>query len=558
MPKIIQGLVVGLALFAGGASRSEPVIGSANTVTADPPVSRPPTTPCEVLLFGNVTFADFSPKTFQYAPPAACRRPWAKIVLEADFDVTAGRQFDRTANIWIGGTNVYFGTTAEPSRTVARSWHVERDLTDYSALLAAQQPGEVDLGNLVNRTYTSVLHGSATLQFYPAEDDEAPAAPDLVLTLGRSDLGTSTSLLSKTFTLPTNVELAYLDVIAQSQANDEFWYSCSPNDVAALLGGNCGATGFREGQITIDGKPAGVAPIYPWIYTGGVDPFLWRPIPSVQTLNFVPYRVELTPFAGLLSDGKPHTVAVSVFNSNHHFTTTATLLVFLDHRAEKVTGEVTQNTLSALPTPTVVENFTTSTDGKTVRGTVDVTSSRHFTIAGTARTSHGKVRTEVTQTIDFSNHQEYVVSPPYDGSNISVENILQTTTIASLTKRRGGGKGEETVRHFSWPLKMDIAFTAKTDGSGFQQTASIRQSYDSSETVSRGGEAVRSRVISNMVAPTDTLFFDANFRVTGNKDQTSRQRYFAADSEDSCYSRLITAANGVLTAVTDGQGCEEE
>src|SRR5262249_57536358 len=110
-----------------------------------PPVPRPRTTPCVVPLFEDVAFADFSPMAFAYAPPAACPGPWAKVVFQADFSVTAGRQFDRTANIWIGGANVYFGTTAEPSRMVSPSWHVERDLTDYSALFASAQPGEVDL-----------------------------------------------------------------------------------------------------------------------------------------------------------------------------------------------------------------------------------------------------------------------------------------------------------------------------------------------------------------------------------------------------------------------------
>ena len=77
-------------------------IGSSNTATADPAVARPATVPCAVQLFSNQAFADFSPKPFTYAPPAACPGPWAKVVLEADFAVTAGRQFDRTAQIALG------------------------------------------------------------------------------------------------------------------------------------------------------------------------------------------------------------------------------------------------------------------------------------------------------------------------------------------------------------------------------------------------------------------------------------------------------------------------
>ena len=39
---------------------STPVVGSPNTVTADPPISRPKMTPCKVQLFSNFMFADFS------------------------------------------------------------------------------------------------------------------------------------------------------------------------------------------------------------------------------------------------------------------------------------------------------------------------------------------------------------------------------------------------------------------------------------------------------------------------------------------------------------------
>ncbi|HEY8022338.1 MAG TPA: peptide-N4-asparagine amidase, partial [Thermoanaerobaculia bacterium] len=143
------------------------MIGSPNTATADPPVSRPATTPCAVQLFSGVAFADFSPKPFVYTPPAGCPGPWARVVLEADFSVSAGRQFDRTAQIAIGHANVYYGTTPEPSATVSPSWHVERDLTDYSPLFAAAQSGETNLGNLVNPTFTGIITGSARLLFYP-------------------------------------------------------------------------------------------------------------------------------------------------------------------------------------------------------------------------------------------------------------------------------------------------------------------------------------------------------------------------------------------------------
>ncbi len=529
------------------------VIGSANTATADPPVARPNTTPCVVTLFNNFSFADFSPKPFSFTP--ACPGPWAKVVLNADFSIQAGRQFDRTAEIWIGGVNVYFGTTSEPSAKVARSWHIERDLTDYSALFNTTQNGRVDLGNLVNSTFTSTLFGTAVIQFYPlAHHQDAPRTADLVLPLasdptgGTAFLSNSTSVLSKSFTLPTNVERAFIDVVAESQAGDEFWYTCVPNDVANELQ-SCGGGAFRESQVTIDGTPAGVAPVYPWIYTGGIDPLLWRPIPGVQTLNFAPYRVDLTPFAGLLSNGQPHQVAVSVFGANNGFSTTATLLAFQDHGSNQITGEVTLNTIG-LPNPNVVENLTTAPDG-TITGSVTVDSSRIFRVEGFVRTSHGRIETNVRQSIQFSSRQDFNIT-----NTAFVQNIKQRTTISSETQTDGHGGGNSQQR-FEWPLDLGFTFSINPDGSGGQQTTTIRQQFQSA-AVQHGDNGPESfSVVSNTVTPSDTLLFDANFNITGSTGQQSAQDFFSNDSVSGCFNRKITASAGLLTSITDGALCKK-
>ncbi|HKT49214.1 MAG TPA: peptide-N4-asparagine amidase [Candidatus Angelobacter sp.] len=549
---IIAGLL--LAASALSAQTIPPpglVIGSGNTATADPPVTRPDTTPCVVTLFNNFAFADFSPKPFSFTPPAACPGPWAKVVLNADFSIQAGRQFDRTAEIWIGGVNVYFGTTSEPSGNQARSWHIERDLTDYSSLLTAAQNGRVDLGNLVNSTFTSTLFGTATLQFYPlAQHQQAARTADLVLPLasdptgGTAFLATTTASLSKAFTLPRNVEEAFLDVVAQSQAGDEFWYTCVPNDVANELQ-SCGGTSFRESEVTIDGVPAGVAPVYPWIYTGGIDPLLWRPIPGVQTLNFQPYRVDLTPFAGVLSNGQPHQVAVNVFNANNGFSTTATLLVFEDHGSQQVTGEVTRNTIGTVQ-PNVAENLTTAADGS-ITGSVTVTSSRSFSVEGFVRTSHGRVETDVRQNINFSSVQNFNVT-----NAEFVQNIKQRTTISSQTSTSGRDGGNQSQR-FEWPLELAFTFAVNPDGTG-SQTTTIRQQFLSAAAQHSDGDDSFS-IVSNTVAPSDTLLFDANFNITGSTGQQNSQDFFSDSSADGCFNRKITASAGLLTSVTDGSLC---
>ena len=544
--RTLLGILVA-ALAVQASPVAPPPIGSPNTVTADPPVARPHSTPCRVALFTNFDFADFSPKPFDYAPPSACPGPWQKVVLEADYSVDPGRQFDRTATLWIGGVNIYFGTTAEPTRgptPIGRSWHVERDLTDYTAVLLAPAVGRAELGNLVNGTYTSHLHGTAALAFYPLDDDDerGPQTADVVLPLSGSATGGTVPLfsesdaLARTFTLPTNVERAYLDVILQHQgANDEFWYTCVPSDLAGPLQ-SCAGSAFREGEVSLDGQPAGVVPIFPWIFTGGIDPYLWRPIPAVQALNFAPYRVDLTPFAGVLSDGRPHTLAINVSHNSNYFQTTATLMLFLDRGSRQITGAVTANTIGA-PNPAIDDPAIDPT-ANPIAVTLKAVSSRSFVVAGWIRTSHGKVRTEVRQAIDFSNVQSFVVA---SGASTFDQRIDQVTAISSTTTVRGGGRSGETSIHMAWPLKVEI-FSADDFNSGW--TTKIHQAYDRSEQDGESGSVLSNSGDWADDYPTTTI-------------QAGAQRYFFSDSEGRCYSRSIAASHGLLASVVDGAGCDD-
>jgi hypothetical protein len=548
--KAVLPLAASLTLALPGLA--QPTVGSSNTATADPTVPRPHTTPCAVQLYSNFQFADFSPKPFTYTPAAACPGPWAKVVLEADFSCTAGRQFDRTAEIAIGHANVYFGTTPEPSAAVSPSWHVERDLTDYSPLFRSAQTGEVNLGNLVNSTFTGILSGSARLLFYPASHSEpAPRTADVVLPLstapgGAVILDTTASSLAPTFNLPANIESAFLDVITQSQSGDEFWYTCVPDDVANELF-SCGGTAFREAEVAIDGQPAGLAPVYPWIFTGGIDPLLWRPIPGVQTLNFLPYRVDLTPFAGVLSNGQPHQVALSVFNSNHYFQVTGTLLLYLDQASTHVTGAVTLNTLGSAPHPSVTENLTTAPDG-TITGSVDTKAQRDFAVSGYVNTSHGRVDTTIGQHVAFSNNQQFINS-----ATQFQQNITQKTDLVSVTTTAQRGSVAIVEKQLSYPLTLDINFVVNVDGSQ-AQTTTVDQQLENQQAQLGGGPPFLG-ITTNEVKTNDTLLFDASGNFTGFQNRNGSQTYFSQSTASGCYSRSIASANGVLTSVTDGQGC---
>jgi hypothetical protein len=548
-------VVVALSSTATLAQSTNRQIGTQYTVTADPVVPRPHQKPCVVQLFSNYQFALFSEttQTFNFTPPADCPGPWQKVVFEINFSENAGFQFDRTASVYLGNTNVYFGTTPEPLQTATNTWHVERDVTDYSALLTMPQQGTIVLQNCTGSdcgsTY-SYLNGvftvTADLQFYPAErfdNNSASDIPDEVIPMvqgnGSGGVNLPAFLLADgdqfttTFTLPTNIERAYLDVVSQSQQTDEQWYACFPNNLNAInLLFGCGNTDFRETEITIDGNPAGIAPVSAWVFTGFL-PDQWVPMPAAQTLDFVPYRVNLTPFAALLSDGNQHTVSLSVFDQNYYFAEAASLLLYFDKGSKQITGELTKDTLAS-PSPVVQENLKGTA---TVTGTIGVTQNRDFTIAGYVNTSHGKVSTSIAQqqrfsstsTIDFDTVNQSVLD-----QNTNVQNSVSSSTTVSGW--RGNITTDET---FSFPISVDVILPVPS--AEFGLTVATTQNHQTGKQVYFYGFPLSFNFVNNSVQGSDV------------SPASSSQHYFSFDSSNGLYDCQIASKSNTLTNVS--QSC---
>jgi Peptide N-acetyl-beta-D-glucosaminyl asparaginase amidase A len=574
-------LAAGLILTAVCALGQEPlVIGSANTATADEPVPRPNTTPCTVPLFTNFVGqlpahgTHFTPLPFSYTPPADCPGPWAKVVLVADFSVDAGRQLDRTMHIWIGAANLYYGTSMEPSANVARTMHEERDVTDYSALFKQPQHGQVTLNvfgtdpEIIGVKNTALSFGTAVLQFYPASASApAPAVPDVVLPLssdpvlgGQVFLGISPTVpnglpnLTRTFSLPTNVERAFLDILARNTSEDEFDYLCLPDAEVANALETCNESSFREVEVKIDGQPAGVGPAYPRTTEGSIDPLLWRPTPGLQTLNFVPYRLDLTPFAGLLSNGEPHSVTIDVINAAP-FAVNAALLLFLDHGSSHVTGGIELNTFT---TANPVTKETKNTVNGTSFGTISIASAHQFKIRGSVNTSHGTVRTEMAQDIRFLNTQDFSFNPV-----TFTQNVKETLTLSMRTTTRTGNDDDEehvsTRFHVTEsPITVNLLSVNNPDGS-LTQTATLRLQHNEKTVTQPGGDhqPATVNVFRNSMFTTDKVFFSPTFDIVRNQDQASTQELLTRDSNGTCFNRKITTANGILTRVNDGVKCRD-
>lgn len=583
-PVLVLVLALPAAFAAAQTSAPAPAVGDRGVAIADAPVPRPSGAPCVTDLYANAAFDDHGestsrdakPREWSYAPPAQCAGPWAKVVLEADFSVDAGRQYDRTVSLWLNGVNLYYGTTQEPGAKVAPRWHVERDVTDYASLFHVAGHGQVILNNWVDGKHDSVIHGSARLVFYPATSpsDRKPSADIAIGLVGDSgghpaDVQDETQTLSRTLTLPRNVERVALDLIAQSQAVDEQWYMCiddadmEPTREFSLGPPNagdpleqCGGGNYREVAVSIDGQPAGRAPVYPWTYTGGVDPNLWRPTPDIQTLNFTPYRMDLTPFAALLDDGKPHTVAVRVLGAHDFFSLAANLLAWRDPKLAVLTGKLTQNTLATQQgklQPQVQRHFSHGANGA-LQGEVDTLQNGSYAIVGELQTSAGKVVTRVEQHADFANRQGF----DHPAKDIYNQHIALHTQVVDDVSSTTDATTVRSQYRLDYPLLIDIRKQVHADGS-FTADITLQQGYLSKHQGMEGNRVGSWSMLDNrLVSHSNTDFNAGGTAITGSHGHYGQQSYHFSDSLGRCYARRVKTRDHAVIAVTSGQGCPDQ
>lgn len=554
-------------------------LGSRMLASAEPPVSRPAGKPCRVTLFaheafdehGNASSMAARPHPFSFAPPKECEGGWSKVVLEADFSVPAGRQYDRTAALWLGGVNLYFGTTIEPEPDVAQHWQVQRDLTDYAALFRQNHAGQMILNNWVSLTTNSPVYADVRLVFYPAAVGQAATAvADRVYALDSDPRGEQTPLertddsLSRRISFPRNVERAYLDVIAQSQAHDERWYTCvdqgyleKTRDYSLESFEACDGGSFRGVEVLVDGKPAGLAPVYPWIFTGGVAPHLWLPTPAIQTSNFVPARVDLTPFAGLFDDGKPHTVAVRVLGADHFFNVAANLLVYQDPHASQLQGKLMQDTLAARQPAGLGVRATLHPDAAgSIVGEIDTDQVQSYVIVGRLSTPRGNLDTTVHYTGEFHNHQNF----RRPGDKRYDETIDQLGKMSLLVRRTLDGRPLDSYTVLQRdPLYLSSRKTMVTQGQDFTADVAMKQGHriQIRRTAARGATyyAVLDESLSTRNHADGKTIPDPLDRSSFPYDESGSEQASFTDSMGNCYRAAIQSRNERLTAVSEGTGC---
>ncbi|MER5215552.1 peptide-N4-asparagine amidase [Streptomyces sp. NPDC002838] len=536
--RILMSMLAGATLLAStllGASPAQsadtPVPAEFGTdwhdpITAAPPVTKPTGHSCQVAL-AEAQFRDFTPYKGTYTPPEGCGDRWSKVVLRLDGKVK-GRQFDRLGYLHVGGVEIFRTSTPQPSPD-GIEWSVEKDVTRYSDTFRGSRDVEMLIGNVVDDTYTGIIDVKVTLTFYlgkPAAHPGKPATtPDRVLTLG----GRST------LTTPRNSERIVAEVYATGSGGgcEEYWYLTVP-DAAPY---SCQADGgpYREVQIKVDGQIAGIAAPFPTVWTGGwSNPFLWYVVPGPRAFDIKPIEYDLTPFAGILNDGRPHRVEVSVVGvpeGQSGWSAPVNVLVWQDAKSAHVGGQLTVHQNGDLA------NSSTYTPGSEHR--VDTEGHHRLTVAGYVDTSHGRVTTTLSRALRNTSVHRWT-----DGEDVDALDATWTDEESVTVDGRGPARTTRTQRTYT----MDGTTTL---GAADRLRTVLTLGDRAAVVESRGGRRTAWSRLD------DTYSGDATYTVNVPRDQrhavgTTSERYRIRGSA-GCYDRSLTTVQGVLTE--DHGGC---
>ena len=418
----------------------------------------------------------------------------------------------------------------------AIAWAVERDVSDYATLLrTGGLNASLSIPNTVNAEYTGVLTMSANVSFYAKADvfgasavlsvSDPTLAPNPWNAMGVEGDGS----VSGSVTLPfQDANRVVVDLYASGHSCDEFWYTNVPG--APTIPGLCGSGAYREFRLYVDGTLAGVAAPFPVVYTGGIDPYLWRPLTGILSFDVPAYRFDVTPFAALFNDGKTHVIKADVVDANNASGVWYLDPVVLAWSAEApapLTGAVVFHEEHPL-------NITvTATNGSA--GLSYATSGAHgVTVTGFVE---GPMNPVV--------HTTVATSASIENVNVLVGATRQVTTAtiasrAETSRRSWDNATTTTVSASEYPIAVDLNTPALPAGDLVIEAAvdygRKRSFVDGDDVNLTWSNAMRARALLN---ESKTWEFG-----TGSTNET----FYIVDSGVFCYARELGALDGSVTS----------
>lgn len=438
-------------------------------ISIERPLEKPLTEPVIVHVLNDAKFGHAQPpvETEVALPPGK----WEKVILTIT-GKQEGRQFDRLMHILAGNTQIFAGCTPEPSKG-GIDWKIEKDITIYLPVLSGTQQFTTILDNYMDELHTGIPEMSFYLEFYPAMEGEeiqkqwvlhAPDAIIPILSKPAPYVIEKEDKMDVPLLLPNDLKEIYLDLYIIHQNRDEFYWSLHPS--------------FREVEIYIDDIPAGVVWPEPILFTGGVNPLLWRPVTGIRSMNLPSYQLNLTPFAGLL--GGEHTLSIKVANNANYWLASGSLFLY-QNNGKPTKGKIINNTLQ-LPSKSHTEK--TSVLDTVENNFVTEEAKMSYRIEGEVETEEGVFTSTIDSQLQFSNDQ--MNDSSIDGLRVHGAQVVITDEILS----KAGQTIKTQHRQSTYTLDCFAAYMRGNEVKGLSMPSNVSQTftevfrYDSPELTS--------------------------------------------------------------------------
>ncbi len=481
-----------------------------SAVPATPPPPVPRTTPSVITFLTN---ARNTSVTSNFTAPAG---PWATIVLNFTGRVVLG-VYDSSYRAFIDRTQVMFGTSPEYG-----TWTVLVNLTEFTSLFESPASLTFLFGAAVTSGY---FLSNLSIAFYPVPSGgPAPGEPNAVVPLWyRQSLTPSgPTVTAANVTVPTNATAAELELYLYGFAGDEFWWST--------------ANPARVAEFGVGSTPIAAVLPFPFINTGGIDLFLWRPITAALTTNDRPYLLNVSGALGQLEGTHSVWLNLSGISAGSNWLVAGSLLVWTNASYRSATS-----TSASFSGPGVHQS-----GGSTSASVHSVVGTQFVTAASSVN---------VTSTFDGAFRATVPASSTW-------ENLTESTTLSESTVTNGTGAPTVDRLYLSFPLSVDLGGQVSPSSGTYPYTANFTtemlhtyQEWNEVRTFSvadaAGTRVTGSSSVSDQLAGASGVVNGVEV-VTGPNSATLSSYSLIASSSTKQLTEQVGPAGSILPGVGGG------
>ncbi|KAL2549768.1 Peptide-N4-(N-acetyl-beta-glucosaminyl) asparagine amidase A protein [Forsythia ovata] len=514
------------------------------------------------------------PATTDYSPPTNCT--WTHVSLHLSV-ASNGSQYDRIAAVWLDGAELLRTSTAEPTPDGV-FWNVSKDLTRYSSLLRQENITlSVMLENVVNDVYTGVYRLNLTFLYYDTDSNDTSSKgfnfplslfplnrkstvmkweenpvistmnreensldlyenpADLIIPVsGNGDEGfwfrieKDLDVNYKGIQIPSNTYKAVIEIYVSFHGNDEFWYSNPPDSYIEMnnLETKRGNGAYREVLVMLNDNVVGSVIPFPVIFTGGINPLFWEPIVSIGAFDLPSYDIDLTPFLGMLLDGKKHSFGLKVADAISFWLVDANLHLWLDDNLKEVQAMAIEYSFPSI-------NLERESKFHELDGSFEIEGKRKSEFSGWVNSSMGNLTTHVHKKLKFENTIKF--------HNNGTQKVVKQQVKVKWELRVESDTGNlisRTIVKRKYPLKITSSTLAGSEKNNYLMITNLEHSL--TEEKSNGNS---SSSLVNSQQSSGWMFVQDHDVLSGAA--TTHQSYTYKD-DIGYYSRIVSAANGEL------------